>query len=205
MAKEPERKRAITFIDGQNLYHGLREAFSVTHPNYDLMKLSHAICKRGGWQLKQVRFYTGYPLSTDDPFWSAFWQKKLLAISRQGAFKFTRALRYRNRTFTLDDGTEITKVIGEEKGIDVRLAIDLIRLALEKEYDVAVVFSQDQDLSEATQEVRKISIQQDRWIKVACAFPVGPGTVNTRGIDHSEWAQFDEAFYTPCIDPADYR
>src|SRR5262249_45690275 len=184
MPDAPAIKRAITFIDGQNLYHSLREAFGSTHPNYDLMKLSHAVCRHHGWHLKQARFYSGYPAANDDPFWNGFWQKKLLAMSRQGVWKFTRSLRYRDKTFTLDDGTEITRVVGEEKGIDVRLAIDLIRMALDGEYDVAVVFSQDQDLSEATHEIRKISIQQGRWLKVACAYPVGPGTRNARGIDH---------------------
>jgi uncharacterized LabA/DUF88 family protein len=36
----------------------------------------------------------------------------------------------------------------EEKGIDVRIAIDVIRLAHRNAYDVALLFSQDQDLSE---------------------------------------------------------
>jgi hypothetical protein len=178
---------------------------SASHPNYDLSKLSHAICKERGWHLKQVRFYTGYPDHADDPYWSSFWQKKLLAISRQGVHKFTRALRYRDKTFVLDDGTTVSRRVGEEKGIDVRIAIDLIRLCLDDEYDVAVIFSQDQDLSEATQEIRRISIKYNRWIKVASAFPIGTGTANMRGINKSDWIPFDEVFYKLCIDPTDYR
>jgi uncharacterized LabA/DUF88 family protein len=41
-----------------------------------------------------------------------------------------------------------TFVAGEEKGVDVRIALDVIRLAHRAEYDVALLFSQDQDLSE---------------------------------------------------------
>jgi uncharacterized LabA/DUF88 family protein len=206
MADEPATKRAITFIDGQNLYHGLREAFaSTSHPNYDVMKLSQAICQQQGWQLKAVRFYSGYPSAKDDPKWSAFWQKKLRSISQQSVKRFTRELRYRTKTFKLDNGGELKRLVGEEKGIDVRIAIDLIRLALDTEYDVAVIFSQDQDLSEAVDEIRKISRTQDRWIKIACPYPVGPGTSNARGINRTDWVPFDEAFYTPCIDPNDYR
>ena len=33
--------------------------------------------------------------------------------------------------------------------MDVRLAVDVVRMAREKLYDVALIFSQDQDLSEA--------------------------------------------------------
>lgn len=205
MATEPASKRAITFIDGQNLYHGAREAFGVTHPNYDLMKLSHQVCNANGCHLSQARFYTGYPSRDDDVRWASFWQKKLLAISRQGVWKFTRQLRYRDKTFKLGDGAEITVHVGEEKGIDVRIAIDVIRLALDARYDVAIIFSQDQDLSEATDEVRKISKEQDRWMKVVCAFPVGQGTRNARGINNTEWYKIAEASYMQCIDQADYR
>jgi hypothetical protein len=37
--------------------------------------------------------------------------------------------------------------------------------------DIAILFSQDQDLSEAANEIRTISVEQQRWIKIACAFP----------------------------------
>ena len=50
----------------------------------------------------------------------------------------------------------------EEKGVDVRIAIDVIRMAHHQEYDVALIFSQDQDLSEVADEVKSISRQQSR-------------------------------------------
>ena len=200
-----DRRRAVSFIDGQNLYHCLRESFAVTHPNYDVTKLSRRLAEELGVHLKQVRFYTGYPRVADDPFWGTFWQKKLLSISRQGAFKFSRAIRYRTKTLTLPDGTEHRYTVAEEKGIDVRIAIDLIRLALDQAYDCAIIFSQDQDLSEAVDEIRKIARSEGREIRVVCAYPVGPGTQNRRGIDRTDWRPFDEAFYAACVDPADYR
>jgi len=43
---------------------------------------------------------------------------------------------------------EIKASLHEEKGIDVRLALDVVRMALGNLY-VALIFSQDQDLSEA--------------------------------------------------------
>ena len=72
-------------------------------------------------------------------------------------------------------------------------------------YDVAVIFSQDQDLSEVADEVRAISIAQQRWIKVACAFPVSPAYANTRGVNKTDWETFDRALYDGCIDATDYR
>jgi hypothetical protein len=61
MPPEPTTKRTVVFIDGQNLFHAAREAFGYTHPNYDVPALAAAICTRQGWQLDQVRFYTGIP------------------------------------------------------------------------------------------------------------------------------------------------
>ncbi|MBI3493130.1 MAG: NYN domain-containing protein [Acidobacteria bacterium] len=69
----------------------------------------------------------------------------------------------------------------EEKGIDVRIAIDIIRLAHRGKYDVALLFSQDQDLSELCAEIRTIAKEQARRIKI------------------------DRATFDKCLDPRDYR
>ena len=95
--------------------------------------------------------------------------------------------------------------IGEEKGIDVRIAVDVICMAFRGSYDVAIIFSQDQDLAEVAKEVRLIAQSQSRWIKVACAYPVGPGTRYLRGIDRTDWIPIDSATYSACLDPNDYR
>lgn len=70
MAVEPSEKRAITFVDGQNLFHVVRESFGYPYPNYDVQCLAEAICRSNGWRLVQTRFYTGLPDATDDPFWN---------------------------------------------------------------------------------------------------------------------------------------
>ena len=43
MPAEPLIKRAVAFIDGQNLYHSARESFGYTYPNYDIVALSRTI------------------------------------------------------------------------------------------------------------------------------------------------------------------
>ncbi len=96
-------------------------------------------------------------------------------------------------------------MVGQEKGIDVRLALDVVRFARENKYDVAVICSQDQDLSEVATEVRSIAKEQNRWIKVACAYPLSPTTLNTRGINGADWVQIDRAAYDSCLDPNDYK
>jgi hypothetical protein len=76
MKPESASLRAVVFIDGQNLFRSAKEAFGHTYPNYDPMSLAQAVCTREGWNLRQVRFYTGYPDSEDNPFWNHFWTAK---------------------------------------------------------------------------------------------------------------------------------
>ena len=205
MRKEPSNKRAIVFIDGQNLYHCAKTAFGYTYPNYDVNLLSSRVCKEQGWQLTQVRFYTGIPDAEDNPSWHKFWAAKLAYLGKTGIEVFSRPLRYRNEKIPLPDGSIHTVLVGEEKGIDVRIALDIIRLAHRKEYDVSVIFSQDQDLSEAADEVRIMSEEQQRWIKVVSVFPDSPTVKNRRGINGTEWVKINRKLYDSCIDSRDYR
>lgn len=205
MPPEPAIKRTVAFVDGQNLFFAVRQAFGYTYPNYDFPPLAVAVCGANAWQLDQARFYTGIPDASDDPFWNYFWGGKLRNLSRQGVEVFSRSLRYRNKTVKLPNGTTHAFLTAEEKGIDVRIAIDVIRLAHRNAYDVALIFSQDQDLSELCAEIRVIAREQNRWIKIASAFPVSPTTTNKRGIPNSDWIRIDRATYDACLDPRDYR
>ena len=81
-------KRAIAFVDGQNLLHAARDAFGYTFPNYGFPSLARAVSESRGWELKQVRFYTGIPDRSDHAFWNHFWAGKLLQFSRQGVRLF---------------------------------------------------------------------------------------------------------------------
>ncbi len=202
---EPSVKRTIAFIDGQNLYHSVKESFGYTYPNYNVIALAQTICSSRGWDLSEVRFYTGIPDASDNQHWHDFWMRKLAVMGRQNVHIYSRSLRYRTKVVRLPDGTEETYLSGEEKGIDVRIATDLIRLAHRKSYDVALVFSQDQDLSEVADEIKVISGEQNRWIKMACAFPVSPASRNKRGINGTDWIRIAKATYDLCIDRRDYR
>ena len=127
MASPPNTRlpRALTFFDGQNLYRSVKETFGCSHPNYDVLELSNAICEREGWLLSATpRFYTGVPRAQDDPRWHVFWANKLRTISRQGCTIFKGQVRYRTETVRLGDGTQITRTHGREKGVDVRMAIE---------------------------------------------------------------------------------
>ena len=126
-------------------------------------------------------------------------------MGREGVVTYPRALRYRNQTVRLPDGREHTILVGQEKGIDIRVALDIVRLAHQRAYDVALIFSQDQDLSEVADEIRVVAKEQNRWIKLASAYPSSPTSRNTRGINGTDWIRIDRATYESCIDTRDYR
>jgi uncharacterized LabA/DUF88 family protein len=202
---EPTRKRTLVFVDGQNLFHAARESFGYPYPNYDVQKLADALCRQQGWVLTGVRFYTGVPDARDNAFWNHFWNAKLARMGWQGVVVFSRPLRYRHQTLTLPDGRAQTVLVGREKGIDVRIALDVVHFVRTNACDVALVLSQDQDLSELADEVRLIARDQGRWFKIASAFPFSPTTTNRRGINKTDWVKIERATYDACLDPRDYR
>jgi uncharacterized LabA/DUF88 family protein len=205
MPAEPAVKRAVAFIDGQNLFHNARNAFGYTYPNYDVQKLAQAVCARQGWTLGGVQFYTGVPSARDDNFWHRFWSNKLAIMGRRGVTVYSRPLVYRNKTIQVPGHGPYTFPSGEEKGIDVRLALDALDAAHRNRFDVAIIFSQDQDLSELASLIRLVAGFQNRWIKIASAFPDSPASSNRRGINHTDWCPIDRVTYDACIDPRDYR
>jgi uncharacterized LabA/DUF88 family protein len=205
MLIEPVTKRAVVFFDGQNLFHGAREAFGYTYPNYCPLSLASHVCNGHGWSLQSIRFYTGIPDPDHDVFWHQFWTSKLGTLGHRGIIVYSRPLRYRNQEMKLPDGTVWSALVAQEKGIDVRIALDVIRMARQDEFDVGVVFSQDQDFSELSDEIRSLTREQQRWIKLASAFPTSPTSRNRRGINGTDWIKIDRATYDSCIDHKDYR
>ena len=205
MPTEPETKRAVSFFDGQNLYRHAKDAFGHHHPNYDPFRLAEAVCANRGWSNRGVRFYTGVPTAHASPMWHGYWTRRLTAMRRAGVFVTARTLRYRVERIALPDGSELELPVHREKGIDLRLGLDVVRMARNAQLDVAILFSQDQDLAEVAREVRDISHNADRWIKIVSAFPYGPNATSTRGIDRTDWFRMNRTFYDACLDPRDYR
>jgi uncharacterized LabA/DUF88 family protein len=203
--RPPANIRATAFFDGQNLFHSAKSAFGYTFPNFDPLALAKAVCASKGWELADTRFYTGVPDASDNAFWNHFWVAKGAQMGRDGIYVFTRPLRYRNKQIRLPDGTVHTFLDGDEKGIDVRIALDIIRLAHENRYDVALLFCRDQDLSEVAEEIRLIASDRSRWIKIASAYPYSPAVRNVRGIDKTDWIKIERATYDACLDMRDYR
>ena len=207
MPAEPQEPRAVAFVDGQDLFHAARESFGYPYPNYDVVCLARTVCMRQGWRLGEVHFYTGVPSAQDNPYWHSFWRRKMQVMQEAGVRVHARPLRYRQARGPGGDGARGGRrtLPGQGKGIDIRIALDIVRLAHERAYDVALVFSQDQALTEVATELRHIAAAQQRWLKIASAYPCSADSRNRRGIDRTDWIRIERALYDRCLDPRDYR
>ncbi len=55
-------------------------------------------------------------------------------------------------------------------------------------------------------EIRQIAQEQNRWIKIASAYPKNTSQKHlNRGINKTDWIPFEKALYDTCLDPRDYR
>lgn len=198
---------SMAFFDAQNLYRHAKDAFESDltheyhHPNFDPIKLHARVAAEMGFTPTLTRLYTGVPVALENKMWADYWNNRVLALKRAGVHVFTRELRY--YPGIMADGSRGN--IPHEKGVDVRLALDVVRCARKKEFDAAIIFSQDQDLSEAADEVREIAREQGRKIEIISAFPCGAEATALRGINKTHWFRMDKDFYDSCLDPKDYR
>jgi len=200
MTSAPAVKRAIASVDGQNLFAAARDAFGLVTPCHRPALLAQRVAAREGWDLAEVRSYTGVPARQDDPRLHAWWTARLRRMRTEGVIVTARPLRRRRKRARLDDGRKVEFTVLQEKGIDVRIALDVVDAVLRGRCDVVLVFSQDQDFAELAEEVRVIAREQRRWVKIASAYPVGPGTRNTRGIDRTDWIRIDRCLFESCTD-----
>jgi uncharacterized LabA/DUF88 family protein len=179
LPRRPGILRVVVFVDGQNFYNDCRKVFGhgEAHPHL----LGREVCSSRlgeGRVLKQVRFYTGIHSPDRKPRMHAYMTRRLETMSANGVWTFSRPLKYSMQWIRKDDECiEVMK--GREKGIDVKLALDLYVLAQKGEYDIATVVSTDTDLDEAIREVIDFREETGIWLAVenaVCVKPTDPKT-----------------------------
>lgn len=138
-------KRVTVFIDEENVYRRARKTFDQENSNKDVgrvdaLKLSELLVERmpprfeGQRQLEEVRVYTGIPNQQMDFERYKSFRSRTAIWEKQGCVVKARRLRYS------DKGPP------RQKGVDVQLAVDVVRLAVLGRLDVAIIVSTDTDL-----------------------------------------------------------
>jgi len=191
--------RVAVFIDYQNIYMGARGAFNLTdhymHGQVHPLRVGLALKNMGVGErdVVDVRIYRGMPSPERDP-------KGYGAADRQIAlWRNTGKVTVRTRPLNYRDPFQ-----PKEKGIDVQIAVDYVRMAIENKYDVGVLFSADTDLLPALEAV--CEMKGERSCEVAAWVPEhgSPSVLRVKG-SQIRFHYLDRAWYDRLYDPTDYN
>jgi len=132
--------RVAIFIDGSNLYHGLRSNFQ--RHNLNFAEFASRLC--GSRRLFRTYYYNVLQDQTQRPDGYRD-QQEFLDTLRKTPYLEIRL-----------GSTKVAQGIPVEKGIDIMLATDLLYFAWNDFYDVAVLVSGDSDFAYALQAVKNM-------------------------------------------------
>ena len=137
------QERVVIFIDGPNLYTTLR----TLGQRVDYFKLAEELAR--GRRLVRTYIYTTYNPERPD--------------EKEGMERFRRTLEFggpfvvkpipKHKKFINEGGEK--RVIWVEKGVDVALVTDMLKLAYSDAYDTAILISGDADFVEAVRAVQE--------------------------------------------------
>jgi hypothetical protein len=150
----PRLKRTVVFIDAQNVYRTAREAYgweneSSRRGNFRPLALGQLLTAAEDRELVDVRVYTGVPSQARDDQGYRAARKRFGTWENEG--KGLVHVLERNLQYRRGEGPR-------EKGVDVLLAIELVRIMAVRvkggwKVDLAVVVSADNDLVPALELV----------------------------------------------------
>jgi len=144
-------ERVIAFIDGSNVYKGVRHLYEGRRPpDFDYLRLCRVLARNRN--LVRIFFYGAVKKQQEDP--EAYRRTNLFLDS----LRRIPLCSLRMGTLSKRGDTYV------EKGVDMLLAIDMIRLARLDQYDTAILISGDGDFVEAVREVHEIG----KHVELAC-------------------------------------
>lgn len=166
-------ERISIYIDSGNFYHLVLKKLRVKEVNFDFNNFVEFIANGREIASEGKRLYIGTVREKQGAYENQNAMKnqtKLFSDLINSDTKWvikTSKLRTRNEKIIIDDRVinykklldcginEIEYIRSREKGIDVKLAIDLIIGAVDNKYDTAIIISSDSDLIPAIDWVRK--------------------------------------------------
>ncbi len=158
-----ENERAMVFVDGGNLYAGVKFGLHL-QKSVDIDSLIKKLTL--GRRLVRAYYYTTpspHPNSLQGKGHQRFLDKlgwiENLQVRRGRVVPRTHTVECPKcrRTFEYSDYTQ--------KGVDTRIAVDMVTLAVRDAYDTAILVSGDSDLAEAVNYIRE---QTNKKVENAC-------------------------------------
>jgi len=163
-------KQIILYIDGENLRHYIEMVFrskKVTRKNFDITKIDFLKLFENalkGLKITKKRFYAAklheypeYPDTLPRSKELILRQRILKTILEKQGYEFVLMGNVRAQEVEVNGKKTI---IFKEKGVDVKIAVDLISDTCDKKVDTIILCSSDSDLQPAVKEIRdrKINI-----------------------------------------------
>ncbi len=148
-------ERVMIFIDGSNLYHGLKAV--VGHARIDFRRFCTELCGSSR-RLVHAHYYNIPVRQADDPAAYAGQQKFFGQLRKIPYFSIHLGrLVDRDREETCPKcGHVYTVYFRKEKGVDVQIAVHMLASAFDNLYDTAILVSNDGDLAPAVGEVLRL-------------------------------------------------
>lgn len=150
-------KRCILFVDGENFLHKIREVIKETKidlARLDLNKLLETPLK--GYQITRKLFYVSRihdnPETHEKSLELIKFQRTLRNNLIKQGFEFIIAGNVRSAKIG-------NKVVFREKGVDVKIAVDMVSLSHKNLLNTAILASSDSDLQPAVAELHELKVQ----------------------------------------------
>ena len=141
----PAEDRVAVYIDGSNIYHSLRTVANRTSLDF----LAFARKLAGGRRLHRIYYYNALIDQVREPDRYREQQRFLHALQRVDYVEVRLGrLIYR----------EGTPAAPYEKGIDIKIATDMLVHGVRRNYDVAVLVSGDTDFGDALQAIKDLGL-----------------------------------------------
>ena len=154
MAENKSKNRAFIFIDGNNFYYKLKDFVSKETGLLKLLDFSFRDFSKNlvkDNSLVEIRYYVGAVKRQNGE--NKEKSDKLYANQQ----KLIAKLQQQNIRVILGNLIQHPDKSFHEKGVDVRIAVEMIRFAREDKYDTAYLLSSDTDLVPAVEEVKSFN------------------------------------------------
>ena len=146
MARLKKKGKVIILVDGSNFYHRLKEPkIAIKNPlNFNYKSFKNWLCSER--KLIAANYYVGAIRE----------EKKNLKSKKMLANQLRLFSRLRASGWKIYLGYILKSDGYHEKGVDVKIAVDLLVGAYEDQYDTAILVSSDTDLLPAIDKARSL-------------------------------------------------